>query len=210
MRPFCCPSRGRSQPRVAMFCGLLSGLSSTIFTKRNMAVKKQHKPRFEHPDNFLFDAAVGWSMLGNSREAVMELQSLTPAGRDQPEVLELLWQLHAELNEWAEALAVAERLIEVAPKDSFGWVHRAYSLRRSPEGGLEKAWHVLRPAADLFPGEKIIPYNLACYAAQMNRLDEAWSWLQKAMDAAGEIRSIKAMASVDEDLKPLWDRIAAL
>lgn len=175
-----------------------------------MAVKKQNKPRFEHPDNFLFDAAIGWSMLGNSREAVNELHSLTPAGRDQPEVLELLWQLHAELNEWPESLAVAERLIEIAPKDSFGWVHRAYSLRRSPDGGLEKAWHVLRPAADLFPSEKIIPYNLACYAAQMDRLDEAWSWLQRAMDAAGDVRSIKAMAIVDDDLKPLWDRIAAL
>ncbi|MCD6048602.1 MAG: hypothetical protein K0Q55_5 [Verrucomicrobia bacterium] len=192
------------------FCGLLSGVLGSIFREQRMAIKKQHKPRFEHPDNFLFDAAIGWSMLGNSREAVVELQSLTPAGRDQPEVLELLWQLHAEVKEWAESLTVAERLIEVAPQDSFGWVHRAYSLRRTPGGGLEKAWHALRPAADQFPKEKIIPYNLACYAAQMGRLDEAWVWLQKAMDIAGDVRTIKAMAIVDEDLKPLWERIEAL
>ncbi len=175
-----------------------------------MAIKKQHKPRFEHPDNLFFDAAIGWSMLGNSREAVNELRELTSAGRDQPEVLELLWQLHAEVKEWTESLVVAERLIEVAPQDSFGWVHRAYSLRRAPGGGLEKAWHALRPAADQFPKEKIIPYNLACYAAQMGRLDEAWVWLQRAMDIAGDVRAIKAMAIVDEDLKPLWNRIQAL
>lgn len=175
-----------------------------------MALKKQRKPRFEHPDNFLFDAAQGWSDLGNPREALNELRSMTPAGRDHPEVLVLLWLLHAELLEWRESLAVAERLIELAPQDSFGWVHRAYSLRRVPGCGLEKAWHALRPAADLFPKEKIIPYNLACYATQMGRLDEAWGWLQRAMDIAGDVRSIKAMGLVDEDLKPLWDRIEAL
>ncbi|HEY1174497.1 MAG TPA: tetratricopeptide repeat protein [Verrucomicrobiae bacterium] len=175
-----------------------------------MAIKKEKKLRFEHPDNLLFDAAIGWSMLGNSREAVIELQSLTPAGRDQPEVLELLWGLHAELKEWAESLVVAERLVEIAPTNAFGWIHRAYSLRRAPGGGLEKAWHALRPAADLFTGEKTIPYNLACYATQMGRLDEAWSWLQRAMDVAGDVRTIKAMAMVDDDLKPLWERIEAL
>jgi Flp pilus assembly protein TadD len=175
-----------------------------------MATKKQNQLRFEHPDNLLFDAAMGWSMLGNVREAVNELRSLTPAGRDQREVLELLWGLHAELKEWAESLAVAERLVEIAPESTFGWIHRAYSLRRAPDGGLEKAWHVLRPAADLFPGDQTIPFNLACYATQMGRLDEAWTWLQRAMDAAGDVRIIKEMGLADEDLKPLWTRIHAL
>lgn len=175
-----------------------------------MALKKQNKPRFEHPDNIVFDAAQGWSELGNPREAVIELQTLTPEGRDQPEVLELLWLLHGELHEWTESLAVAERLIVIAPQNSFGWIHRAYSLRRVPGGGLENAWLALRPAADRFPREKIIPYNLACYATQLGRPEEAWIWLQRAIDIAGDVRSIKAMALLDDDLKPLWDRIETL
>lgn len=135
---------------------------------------------------------------------------MTQGGRDQPEVLELLWQLHAELSEWEESLAAAERLVEIAPNESFGWIHRAYSLRRAPGGGLEKAWNALRPAAAIFPEEKIIPYNLACYVAQMGLLDDAWGWLQRAMSVAGDVRTIKVMALADEDLKPLWDRIQAL
>jgi predicted Zn-dependent protease len=175
-----------------------------------MAIKKQTTLHFEHPDNLLFEAAIGWSMLSNPREAISEIREMSAKGRDQAEVLELLWQLHAEVQEWPESLVAAERLVEVAPDRSFGWVHRAYSLRRSPGGGLTAAWHALRPAADQFPQERLIPYNLACYAAQMNRLDEAWSWLQRAMEVAGDINAIKAMAVVDEDLKPLWERIKAL
>jgi hypothetical protein len=175
-----------------------------------MALKKESKLQFEHPDNLLFMAAWGWHELGSPREGISEIREMSLAGREQPEVLELLWQLHAELNEWPESLVAAERLVEVAPEKSFGWVHRAYSLRRSPGGGLTAAWHALRPAADQFPKEWLIPYNLACYAAQMNRLDEAWSWLQRAMESAEDIEKIKAMGVVDEDLKPLWKRIKAM
>jgi len=175
-----------------------------------MATKKQPTLHLDHPDNFLFAAAVGWSELGSPREAISEIREMSLVGREKAEVLEVLWQLHAELQEWPESLIAAERLVEVAPDRSFGWVHRAYSLRRSPGGGLTAAWHALRPAADQFPEEQIIPYNLACYAAQMNRLDEAWSWLQRAMETAKEIRAVKLMALADEDLKPLWERIKAL
>lgn len=175
-----------------------------------MVAKKKTTLHLEHPDNFLFAAAVGWSELGNPREAVSELREMTPQGRDCAEVLELLWQLHAELQEWPESLQVAERLVEVAPDRPFGWIHRAYSLRRTPGGGLNAAWHVLRPTADQFPEEQIIPYNLACYAAQMNRLDESWSWLQRAMEVAKDIAAVKNMALQDDDLRALWERIKAL
>ena len=68
----------------------------------------------------------------------------------------------------------------------------------------------LRPAFEKFPKETIIPYNLACYAAQMGRLDEAWEWLHKAMAAAESVNRIKQMALADPDLQPLLERIKDL
>jgi hypothetical protein len=56
----------------------------------------------------------------------------------------------------------------------------------------------------------MIPYNLACYAAQFGRLEEAWQWLHKAMAAAGDTQHIKRMALADADLQKLWERIRGL
>jgi hypothetical protein len=68
----------------------------------------------------------------------------------------------------------------------------------------------LRPAFEKFPKTSIIPYNLACYAAQFGRLEEAWQWLHKAMAAAGDAQHIKRMALADADLQTLWERIRGL
>ena len=58
------------------------------------------------------------------------------------------------------------------------------------------------------PKVAIIPYNLACYAAQLGRLDEAMDWLRRAVTAGGDSKGIKGMAMRDDDLKALWERIA--
>jgi hypothetical protein len=89
-------------------------------------------------------------------------------------------------------------------------VHRAYSLRRVPNGGLQLAWAALRPAFDKFPKEELIAYNLACYASQFGRLEEAWEWLHRAMEAAGDVGRIKKRGLADPDLEPLWPRLGEL
>jgi tetratricopeptide (TPR) repeat protein len=101
-------------------------------------------------------------------------------------------------------------LVELAPKRAAGWLHHAYAVRRAVDGGVEKALDALLPAVDRFPTEPYIPYNLACYAAQFGRLDEAWEWLHKAMEAEGDVNRIKTMALQDADLKALWERISEL
>ena len=70
-------------------------------------------------------------------------------------------------------------------------------------GGLPRAWDILRPTADRFPTEPTVAFNLACYACQMGRLEEAREWLAKAIALGGE--PIAKMAQEDEDLKPLRD-----
>lgn len=167
-------------------------------------------PELEPPDTFHLSAAIGWLELGNPSEAGEELARINAPLLDHPDVLEVRWSVCAAGESWDAALQVADRLIDLAPERSSGWVHRAYALRRSPGGGLQMAWDALRPAFEKFPKELIIPYNLACYAAQFDRLDEAWEWLHKAMEIAGDIKIVKEMALRDADLKELWKRIEPL
>lgn len=48
-----------------------------------------------------------------------------------------------------------------------------------------------------------IRYNLACYCAQLERLNEARQWLKQAFDI-GDAKKLKLMALDDPDLEPLW------
>jgi len=158
------------------------------------------------PDTHFLSAAAGWYELGNITEAKAELERISPALREHPDVLELRWLVHAQEKNWEQGLEVAEKLVEIAPERSSGWLHRAYALRRVQRGGLQTAWDALLPAFEKFPKEPTIPYNLACYACQIGRLDEAREWLQRAVKIAGK-EKIKFMALNDDDLEPLWEEI---
>jgi len=161
------------------------------------------------PDTHFLSAAAGWYELGNITEAKAELERISPALREHPDVLELRWLVHAQEKNWEQGLAVAEKLVEIAPERSSGWLHRAYALRRVQRGGLQTAWDALLPAFEKFPKEPTIPYNLSCYACRMGRLDEARGWLQRAVKIAGK-EKIKFMALNDDDLEPLWEEIKQL
>jgi hypothetical protein len=124
-------------------------------------------------------------------------------------VLEVRWLLLAGKCDWAGALAVADKILKVVPDRSSGWVHKAYALRRVQGGGLAQAELVLREAVERFPRESLIPFNLACYACQMSREDEALQWLQRAFGLP-KTATLKAMALEDEDLRPLWERIRTM
>ena len=62
------------------------------------------------------------------------------------------------------------------------------------------------PAAERFPKEVLVRFNLACYACQMQRLDEARQWLERAFQIGGKA-DIKVQALLDDDLQPLWEEI---
>jgi Flp pilus assembly protein TadD len=155
------------------------------------------------------NAAIGWLGLGLREDAKVELKLISPAHQRHPDVLEARWTIYAEERQWTAALEVARKLLSDAPDRADGWLHHAYALRRAPEGGLEKAWEALAPAAEKFPKEPTIPYNLSCYACQMRQLDEARVWLKRALKIGGK-EKIKQMALADADLEPLWDEIRRL
>lgn len=165
------------------------------------------QPPLEPPDVHCLSAALGWLGLGNSQEAQAELDQISAGKQNHVDVLEVRWLIRAERKDWPAALALARALRATDPERASGWLHYAYALRRVPEGGVEQAWDALRPAVEKFPEEAIIPYNLSCYACQMDRLLEARQWLARAMAVGGQ-GPITRMALADADLKPLWKNIA--
>lgn len=167
----------------------------------------------EPPDSIYLRAAEGWLGLGDHIEANEELEKITPQLRTHPDVLEMRWHIYAKENKWEACADIARAVTKIAPERPDGWVHLAYSLRRAKGGGLQAAWDALLPVAEKFPKVTIIPYNLSCYAAQMNRLDGARDWLKKAFAIGRKTKcfdQIRLMALNDPDLKPLWDQIGEL
>lgn len=156
------------------------------------------------PDLHYFNAALGWLELGNPSEAAEELNRVSAENQEHSEVLELRWEMSARQKQWEMATQVADRLIHTAPDRASGWIQRSYALHEMRR--TKEAWDNLLPAAGKFSKDSTIPYNLACYACQLGRLEEARQWLGRAMEV-GERRRIVAMARQDADLKPLWGEI---
>ncbi len=161
------------------------------------------------PDSFHLAAAQGWLELGNTAEAAFELDKI-PAGLQRHfSVLDVRWMLLAEQREWAQALEIAGDMVQVCPDRPAGWLHQAYAARRAPGRGLDAAARILQSVADRFPNHELIPFNLACYACQAQRLDEARAWLGRAFRVGGK-EAMRTLALGDEDLKPLWPEIAKM
>src|SRR5437773_12432827 len=167
------------------------------------------KTTLEPPELFFASAAQGWLELGNLAEAKAELARIGTGLRNHPDVLEIRWQLCVEEEQWIDGLQIARELLLHAPDRSSGWLHQAYALRRVPEGSVKQAWTALLPAFEKFPSESIIPYNLSCYACQLQLVDAARVWLKRAAVIGGKER-IKRMALNDPDLQPLWPEIKEL
>jgi len=157
-------------------------------------------------------AAEGWIELGNLNEARAELAQIPESERQHPEFLSVHWSLCAADQNWAEALHVAAQLVEAVPDEHAGWLHQAYALRRAPGGGLQAAWDCLFPALKKFPKVPIIPYNLACYACQLDRKEQARELLKSAMSTgkSSDAAHIKLIALQDSDLEALWPEIREL
>ena len=105
----------------------------------------------EPPDLHYLNAAIGWLALGSRADALAELDQISPEQQQDPDVLEVRWEILAKEKQWDAALDVARKLLSHAPERASSWLHHAYALRRAPDGGLEQAWEALRPAAEKYP-----------------------------------------------------------
>ena len=160
--------------------------------------------QLQHPDPMHLEAAAGWIQLGDYDSANDELEKIRTEWHTHPDVLDLRWLIYSHHEQWDACLDIASAIVKIASDRVWGWVHKAYALRRATGGGIEKAKPVLLEAAKLFPDDDIIQYNLACYCAQLGELNAAQEHLDKSYEL-GDAKQIKLMALDDDDLKPLWD-----
>ena len=155
-------------------------------------------------ERFHVNAAEGWLMLGNPIEAHEELEKLAPESNQHPAVLAIRWQVYAAARWWEAAYVVSKALCELAPDSAEAWICQANTLRNYK--GIVDAWSVLLSVVNKFPKDPIIRYNLACYASQMNLLEEACGWLVQAFELEESVQ-LKLAALYDPDLQPLWEKI---
>ena len=158
-------------------------------------------PSFPHPDDIHLRAAHGWLELGNAREANEELEKITASLHAHPDVLDLRWHVYAQAKNWDACVDIAEATLKAAPDRPDAWIHRSFALHELKR--TREALDHLLPAAEGFPEVWTIPYNLACYCAQLGRLDESKAWFIKAIVI--DANASKSAGIEDPDLKPLWD-----
>jgi tetratricopeptide (TPR) repeat protein len=158
----------------------------------------------EPPDNFHLEAAKAWLDLGDHVQANGELEKITPNLRAHPDVLDVRWRIYARAKKWDACVDIAAAIVKLAPARPDGWIHRSYALHEL--GRTLEAFDNLVPVAGKFPKVWAIPYNLACYCAQLGRLDECQEWFKKAMVV--DEHAVRRAAIDDPDLKPLWDSMS--
>ena len=149
--------------------------------------------------------AQGYVELGMFPDANEELEEIDPEVRHAPEVLAVRVKIYRALEKWELMQTVAKNLTEVDPTDSRWPLSWAYATRRAES--VDAARFILIAAWELHEKEPLIPYNLACYLCQIGKPEIAKDVIRHAFDLDPKMRM---MALDDEDLKPLWDSIAAL
>jgi len=164
-------------------------------------------PKLQPPDTHHLSAAEGWLELGNFHEALSELNLVSKAEQGRVDLLGLRWSISAQLKLWEDCVGIATNILELAPKNVFGWIHRSYALHELKR--TIEARDLLQPALKRFPKNETIPYNLACYECQLGDLEAARDWLRRAMKLK-KPEALKEQALEDQDLKPMWPEIRGI
>jgi len=142
--------------------------------------------------------AQGYFELGMLKQAAESLSQIAKAERAASPVLVVSLAVHTERGDWAKAAGIGAILCEREPGEAWHWIQWAYAVRRSES--LAAAKEILMRGVALHPREAIFHFNLACYEAQLGRLDDARVLLETAC-ALDE--SYIELGKTDEDLAPL-------
>jgi tetratricopeptide (TPR) repeat protein len=156
------------------------------------------------PDSHHLKAAQGWIELGDHIEADAELDNITPELRMHPDALKLRWQIYANAEKWDMCADLGSLLVTLAPERVSSWLHRSQALHRLKR--TQEASDQLQPAADLFPRNWRIRYDLACYACRLGNNKKTRGWLEDAFHL-GNKKLLKFLALGDPDLEPFWSEI---
>src|SRR4051794_30252474 len=123
-------------------------------------------------------AAQGYCELRMYLEADGELDEIDPEVRHVPEVLQVRVAIYGGLARWDLMQTVAKRLALYDPQNVQWTIDWAYATRRADS--IEAARLILVNALESIPSAGVIHYNLACYACQLGKLEEARRRLREA------------------------------
>ncbi len=154
----------------------------------------------EPPDSMHLQAAHGWLELGNTNESKKELELIAASLRSHPDVLGLHWNIHENLGNWDQCVSIGRALVESAPEEAVGWIHRSFALHEM--GRTREAYDELRPGLEIFEKEQLIWYNMACYACCLDEKVEARTLLNRAIELGGD--AVRTQALNDSDLRGVW------
>ena len=143
---------------------------------------------------------------GHPLAAQRELEKIGERFQSHPDVLEIQWAIQCQGRNWENCLEIADAIVSSAPERPTGWIKRSFVLHQLNR--TQEALDSLFPAVEKFPEIPIIPYNLACYAAQLQSLWEAERWLKQAVDIGGN--PYKNLALRDRELEALAAKIPNL
>ena len=158
------------------------------------------------PDLFYVQAARSWLESGKPVAAQKELDRIAPERQDHPDVLEVRWAIAARSRRWETCLEIAEALVQATPERPTGWIKRSFILHQLNRA--QEALERLFPAVKRFPEIPIIPYNLACYASELQLWWEAERWLRASFQVGGA--DFRQMALQDKHLQHFWPKVRTL
>jgi predicted Zn-dependent protease len=159
-----------------------------------------------HPDLLYLEAAKGWIILGNLKEAVRDLDRIAAKWQRHADVLEVRFAIYSKAKKWIICMEVAAAMLDLAPERPSAWINTAQTLHQLKQ--TQDAWNALYSIRERFPKAPSIPYNLACYACKLGRMEDSRKWLRKAFVLGGA--EFRKMALSDVDLEPLWPAIKKL
>lgn len=155
-------------------------------------------PKSQH----LINASQGWMELGDFDAAELELAALPDKDSESAPVIELRSEICARTERWAECEALSKQLVDSIPEHPGYWIKYLNSLFH--QGRYEAAYKESLEVVDQFPKDEAINYNMACYAAALDKMEEADIWLEKCFRLCGRRSELRKKAKTDPDLTAYW------
>ncbi len=152
------------------------------------------------PNSTHLKAAEGWLELGNYQEAFDELDEIDPELHAHPDVLEMRLRIYEMTEKWDSCIEIGNTLVEIKSGELSCWIRRSYALHKLKR--TKEAYDKLKPALDIFEGEWLHLYNLACYTCVLGNVKEARELIETAIELGGNAVRLRALD--DEDLLRVW------
>ncbi len=140
-------------------------------------------------------AAQGYVELEMTDDALAELDTLPAEVQQKQEVLQTRLFVLMRGRRWAGALEVSERLYEIFPDQTTGYIHGAFCLHELDRTREAKELLLRGPASLL--REATYYYNMGCYDAVLGNIEDAQHALEISFRMDDKFREI---AKLDPDL----------